>query len=130
MTSTDAGTDLAARVKELEKAALDRWCRGDPGGFLERIDAAVTYFDPFRPRRIDGAADLHAYYEALRGHIRADSWRMVDPAVRVIGEVAILTFRFESEAGDTAMRWNATEVWRDGPEGPRIVHTQWAFAAE
>jgi hypothetical protein len=113
----------------LEQAALDRWCRGDPSGFLDLADAEVTYFDPFLPERLDGLAALTAHYEGLRGKIRADSWRMIDPKVTVVGEAAVLTFRFASRAGGDDLLWNATEVYRATPAGPRIVHTQWAFAA-
>ncbi len=113
----------------LERAALDRWCRGDPSGFLELADPEVTYFDPFLPARLDGAAALTAHYEALRGTIRAEAWEMIDPKVTAVGEVAVLTFRFASTANGGDLLWNATEVYRATPDGPRIVHTHWAFAA-
>lgn len=114
----------------LERAALGRWCRGDPSGFLEISDEAVTYFDPFIPHRIDGLQALTAYYEALRGKIFAATWEIVAPAVAEIGEVAVLTFRFVSRGADGGTaRWNCTEVYRRREAGWRIVQTHWSFTA-
>lgn len=41
----------AEEVLALERAALDRWGRGDPGGCLEICAPDVTYFDPAVPKR-------------------------------------------------------------------------------
>lgn len=116
-------------IIELEMAALDAWCQGDPSGFLDLAAEDVTYFDPFEPTRLDGLAMLRPYYEGLRGQIQAPHREMVDPQVLEVGEVAILTFRFVSRADSEAaeMRWNCTEVYcRDG-EVWRIAHTHWSF---
>ena len=41
-------------VIAMERAALDRWGKGDPGGYLEIMAPEVTYFDPIQEKRIDG----------------------------------------------------------------------------
>lgn len=126
-----AETGLRHPVIDLEEAALARWCRGDPSGFLEVVDDEVGYFDPFLPARIDGKAALTAYYEGLRGTISAVSWEMIEPRVIETSEVAVLTFRFHSRgrSGDEAA-WQATEVWRRGRGGWKIVHTHWSFSPD
>ncbi len=117
-------------VLALERAALARWCRGDPSGFLELSDDDVGYFDPFRPRRIDGIVELTAYYEQLRGTINAVAWEVLEPRVVEIDDVAILTFCFRSWGASGAMVvWNCTEVYRRRPAGWRIAQTHWSFAA-
>src|SRR5436309_16130068 len=40
-------------VIAVERAALDRWGRGDPQGFLDTYASEVTYFDPGQDRRVD-----------------------------------------------------------------------------
>jgi ketosteroid isomerase-like protein len=111
----------------MERAALDRWGRGDPDGFLEISAPDVAYFDPFLPERIDGLSALRKYYAELRGQIFIDSYEIVDPEVKVRGEIAILTYCFVSRGGGDEMRWNTTEVYRHGGDGWRIVHTHWSF---
>lgn len=112
----------------LEQEALDRWCKGDPSGFLDISADDVVYFDPFLDRRIDGLPALTDYYESLRGKIRAVRHEIVDPAVNRIGDAAVLTFHFVSlgEAGDE-YRWNCTEVYRRSEGIWRIVQTHWSL---
>jgi hypothetical protein len=40
-------------IIEMEKAALDRWAKGDPSGFLEIYAPDIVYFDPSLERRLD-----------------------------------------------------------------------------
>ncbi len=117
-----------AEIIRLEEEALARWCRGDPGGFLEISAPDVVYFDPFLPQRLDGLPALTAYYEGLRGKVSAESWELLRPLVQLAGAAAVLTFNFVSTgAGGDVQRWNCTEVYRRDPAGWRIVQTHWSF---
>lgn len=118
-------------VIDLERAALDRWCAGDPSGFLEISAPDVRYFDPFLPARLDGLDKLTAYYDSLSGKIFAPVHEMIEPAVTEIGDAAVLSFRFISRAGSEGdeMAWNCTEVYRRDPQGWHIVQTHWSFSA-
>src|SRR5262249_6578132 len=99
-------------VLALERAALDRWGKGDPGGYLEITALDVTYFDPYVEHRVDGIAALKAWYEPFWGRIRIDRDEIIDPHVQVIGDVAILTIQYTSHGSEGAKRWNCTEVYR------------------
>jgi ketosteroid isomerase-like protein len=114
-------------ILALERAALDRWGAGDPDGFLEISAPDVTYFDPFTAARLDGLDALRAWYDQIRGKVHIDRYDILDPQVQVAGDVAVLTFRFESHGSEGAMHWNTTEVYRKDPTGWRIIHTHWAF---
>ena len=115
-------------IIQMERAALDRWGRGDPGGFLEISAPDIVYFDPFLPRQIEGLSALRQYYDGLRGKIFIENDEMIDPHVQVSGDAAILTYRFHSRGrGGVEMRWNATEVYRRGSDGWRIIHTHWSL---
>lgn len=111
----------------MEKAALDRWGKGDPSGFLEISAPEVVYFDPFVAHRLDGLEALTEYYETLRGKIHLDSYRLLNPKVQAYGDVAVLTFNFVSQSGDTTARWNCTEVYRRLGDAWRIVQTHWSL---
>ena len=93
MTSTNADP-IVHEILELERAALVRWCRGDPSGCLEISAPDVVYFDPFIEQRIDGLEALSNYYEAVRGKVSADRFEILNPVVQRSGDVAILTYNF------------------------------------
>jgi hypothetical protein len=124
-----ASLDAASEVLAIERAALTRWCQGDPSGFLEISAPDVVYFDPFVARRIDGLADLTAYYEDLRGKIRADGWEIVAPLVQACAEAAVLTYQFVSWGGDQRFHWNCTEVYRRDIEGWRLIQSHWSLTS-
>lgn len=126
---TDPQINIADHLIALERAALTRWCNGDPSGFLEISAHEIVYFDPFREHRIDGLPALTQYYEALAGKIRADRFDIHDPQVHATPDMAVLTFQFTSSwAGADHTRWHCTEAYRRTPEGWRIVATHWSFA--
>jgi len=119
-------------VIAIEMAALQRWCKGDPDGFLEICAPDVVYFDPFLPARLDGIESLKAYYGGIRGKVVASRHEMIEPHVQEIGNAAILTFRFLStRASDGAeIGWNCTEVYRkESGDLWRIVQTHWSLTA-
>jgi ketosteroid isomerase-like protein len=47
--------------------------------------------------------------------------------VQVAGDVAVLTFNFESWTKFVRYYWNTTEVYRRTDQGWRIIHTHWSI---
>jgi len=74
MHSTD--DDLTYTIIAMECAALDRWGKGDPSGFLENCAPDVVYFDPNLKRWIDGRDALSKYYDAIRGKVFTESYAL------------------------------------------------------
>lgn len=118
----------SAGILALERAALDRWGKGDPSGFLEISAPDVVYFDNTQERRLDGLEALTALYETIRGKIHLDRYDLFNPKVQFCGDAAVLTYNFVSYAEGKAQRWNCTEVYRRTPEGWRIIQTHWSAA--
>ena len=114
-------------IVALENAALERWGRGDPSGFLEISAADVVYFDPYLERRLDGIAVLRKYNESIRGKVRIDRFELVGPEVKVSGELAVLTYNYVSYTGEEADRWNCTEVYRLSNGRWEIIQTHWSY---
>jgi len=115
-------------VVALERAALERWGKGDPGGFLEICAPDVVYFDPSLERRIDGLAALTRYYEGLWGTVSFERFELINPQVQVVGDAAILTFNYASYgAAGGPSRWNCTEVFRREADVWRIIQTHWSY---
>ena len=59
--------DLAEELISGERAALDRWIRGDTQGFADLCDPEVTFFDSSLPRRIDGIAAVSRLLAKMAG---------------------------------------------------------------
>jgi len=116
----------AATIIAMEKAALDRWAKGDPDGFLAISSLDVTYFDTFVERRVDGRDALKKLYDGIRGKVWIDRYELINPKVRVSGNLALLTFNFVSYTEERAMRWNTTEVYEQNDGTWRIVHSHWS----
>ncbi len=125
------GEDVAATIVGLERAALERWAKGDPSGFLEISAPQVTYFDPMLEKRLDGHAALSALYETARGQIRLAGFDLVNPRVEAAGDLAVLSFNFVSWGDDGVpgpmSRWNCSEVYRRIDGRWLIVHTHWSL---
>jgi ketosteroid isomerase-like protein len=123
----------ADEVIAMERAALDRWGRGDPRGYLEIMAPDVTYFDPVQERRVDGLPAMTAMLLAWAGKIRVDRYDMVHPTVQQHGDAALLTFNLVSfrqrpDGTEHAIaHWNATELYARLDAAWRIVHSHWSY---
>ncbi|MCW5911357.1 MAG: nuclear transport factor 2 family protein [Cyclobacteriaceae bacterium] len=124
--TTDTG--ISETIIALEKAALEKWNQGDPGGYLNLSADDVTYFDPYTDHRLDGLEALKIYYEPVKGQIHVSRYEMLNPKVTATNTMAVLTFNLHSYAGDNVSKWNCTEVYRLEPNGQwKIVQTHWSF---
>jgi ketosteroid isomerase-like protein len=131
-TTIDVRADIAADVIALERAALDRWGQGDPSAYEALFDPAITYFDPFQARRLDGIAAMQSLFAQIAGKIRVDRYDMQRPVVQRDGDVALLSFNLVSYRTDDGPErvissWNSTEAYRRTPQGWRIFHSHWSF---
>ncbi len=91
INTIDARTS-ADQILRLERGALDRWGKGDPGGFLELYAADITYFDPVTATRIDGHQAMVNYYRPWVGKIQIARYEMLNPQVVVDDNMALLTY--------------------------------------
>lgn len=124
---------IAGELMGLERAAMERWRKGDPWGFTEISAPDVTYFDTGTPSRLDGLEALKAEYGKREGKIRYDIMEFIDPKVQVHGDAAVLSYRYFSTLmnpdGSIASRtpWNCTEVFFKIGGKWKIIHTHWSF---
>jgi len=127
---------LKAELVALERSALDRWIRVDPDGYLSLYAPEITYFDPFRDKRVDGIPAMEAIVAPMRGmkspfaDVRYD---MIDPSVQRHGDVALLTFnvvnygKLPNKPEAVINRWNSTEVYQRIDGQWKIIHSHWSF---
>lgn len=121
-------------ILALERAALERWGKGDPEGFLEIMSPDETYFDPLTAARIDSLDALRRHMAPFAGLIRIERVEIVNPQVlHCGGDLAVLTFNLidhGARIGDgpkTTSRWNATEVFQRRDSRWQIVHSHWSY---
>ena len=121
------------KIIAMEKAALDRWGKGDPQGYLDIMDADLTYFDPFQEKRLDGLGAMQELLKPLTGKIKVDRFDMLNPKVQRDGNMALLTFNLLSYVKQPdgteklVARWNSSEVYRKINGEWKIIHSHWSF---
>lgn len=123
-------SDDSASIIERERELLERWSAGDPAGYLSAAAPDMTYFDDIgATERLSGRDAIRAYGASLAGQIPPHEYEMVDPKVQLVGEVAILTFRYHPSTVDgTALTpWKATSVYRRDGDGWSHVHAHWSM---
>jgi ketosteroid isomerase-like protein len=130
--SRSADAAQADEVISLERAALDRWGKGDPKGFLETYAPEITYFDPMTPRRIDGHVAMTEYLRPLTGKINVPRYEMTGAKVQRHGDVAVLTYNLRSEGvqpdgKQVTVRWNSTSVYARLGRDWKVIHSHWSF---
>ena len=129
-----ADTAQADEVIAIERAALDRWGKGDPSGFLETYGPEITYFDVITERRLDGHAAMTDYYRPITGKIKILRYEMIGPKVQRHGDVAVLTYNLRSEGvqpdgKQVTVRWNSTAVYARSGRQWQMIHSHWSLTA-
>lgn len=84
---------------------------------------------------IDGIAALREHFAALRADLLPHTYAVVDPEVQILGDFAVLTFRYEPRSSDGARftplpRWEASSVYRLTAGEWRSVHAHWSVVKE
>ena len=120
------------RIIALEKAALDRWGKGDPQGYLETYAPEITYFDPAREKRADGVQAMRDYLAPIAGKVKVERYEMIDTKVQRLGDAAVLSYQLMSHAimpngSPLVIRWNSTKVYGLFDKDWKLVHDHWSF---
>jgi ketosteroid isomerase-like protein len=132
----DSRDRLSQEIIALERAALDRWINSDPQGYLDLFAPAVTSFDPFQEKRVDGLEamkTLLASVKNLKGRIKDPRYEMIAPKVQHHGDVALLSFnlinygKLPDQPETVLARWNSTEVYARINGKWKIIHSHWSF---
>jgi len=124
---------ILGELMPLESAAMERWRKGDPWGFVDLYAPGITYMDSGTPARINGLDAMKAEYKLREGKIYYDVQEFIDPIVQVLDDTAVLTYRFFATTlypdGSIHKRvpWNCTEVYVKMEGRWRIVHNHWSL---
>ena len=122
----------AEQIIAMERAALDRWGKGDPQGYLEIDAPEITYFDPTLEKRIDGLDSMKAYLTPFAGKFKIDRYDMLSPKLQRHGDAAVLTYNLLSyvsqpSGATVTVRWNCTEIYSLVDGKWKIIHNHWSY---
>lgn len=119
---------IAEEIIALERTALDAWHNGNPSPYLDLYSKDFTYFDPVQERRLDGWERIKVLYEGMRGKVKMDRFKIVNPVVQSTDTMAVLTYNLQSYSGETLWKENCTEVYRLEEDGKwKIIHSHWSL---
>ena len=131
-----ADESLLQELVAIERAALDRWIRLDPDGYLGTYAPEVTYFDPNQEKRVDGLAAMQtllAPIKALKSPVTEPRYEMIAPKVQRHGETALLTFnvisygKLQGKPEAVLARWNSTELYSRVNGTWKFIHSHWSY---
>lgn len=120
---------LAEHIIGLEKAALEKWFKGDTSGY-ERLwsERSFTYFDAVVTERIDDHATIAEFLKTIEGKLFADSYEFRSPRVQIGQDMAVLTYQLFAETTLINMEYNCIEVYQKEEDGEwRVIHSTWSF---
>jgi ketosteroid isomerase-like protein len=121
--------EITTEIIALERAALDRWGKGDPQGYIETYASDITYFDPVAATRIDGLDAMQAWYAPIAGKVKIARYDMIGAKVQRYGEIAVLSYQLINYGDNDILlnRWNTTAVYRRTDAGWKVVHSHFSY---
>ena len=126
----DSEADTTRKLVSLERQAMDGWLKGDPDPQLAFTDAKITYIHDVIGKRLESLAAVKELYAGYRGKALFDSYEILSPTVRAIGDVAVLSYQLAQHMGADTRYWNATQVYTKTADGWRVIHTHWSAAKD
>jgi ketosteroid isomerase-like protein len=113
-------------ILAMERRGMDAWGQGNPDEFLKISDPEITWLHSSFEKRYEGLQEVKALYEGFRGRPLFDRYEITSPKVVASGNTAILTYLFTTQNGTLTRQWHATEVYRKGRAGWRILHSHFS----
>lgn len=128
-TYTAEERQLAEHIIGLEKAALEKWFKGDTSGYQQLwSERSFTYFDAVVTERIDDHATIAEFLRTIEGKLFADSYEFRSPRVQIGQDMAVLTYQLFAETTLINMEYNCIEVYQKEEDGEwRVIHSTWSF---
>jgi ketosteroid isomerase-like protein len=118
---------IAEELLRLNQRLLDAIADADWNTYAELCDPSLTCFEPEAVgQRVDGLA-FHQYYFRLGGHRGEHHTTMCAPQVRVLGDVAVLTYvrlnqRVQPDGTPVTRAFAETRIWHRQGGAWRHVH--------
>jgi calcium/calmodulin-dependent protein kinase (CaM kinase) II len=118
--------DLREEVLRLNQRLLDSIALADWETYAELCDASLTAFEPDAVGQLVQGLEFHRFYFQLGGAREPHVTTMASPRVRLLGDVAVVTYvrlnQRVGAAGPTTTATEETRVWHRQDGRWRHVH--------
>jgi ketosteroid isomerase-like protein len=126
-----AGTGEEGRILALVRQGLEALRKGDASAITDACESDVTYYSVEQDSLLVGRPALEEMYGPPTGQIAYDHFALINPTVRIFGDLAVLAFDFASygtaDESELRTRWRSTHVLHRNEGGWRIVHIHWTL---
>ena len=126
---TEEERKLAHHIIGLEKAALEKWFKGDTTGYEQLWSKrSFSYFDGVVEKRVDDHATIAQFLKTIHGKLFADHYDFCYPRVQLGKDMAVLTYQLFAKTTLIDMEYNCIEVYQLEEDGQwRVIHSTWSF---
>ncbi|ACI59614.1 conserved hypothetical protein (plasmid) [Rhizobium leguminosarum bv. trifolii WSM2304] len=119
---------LADHLIGLEKAALEKWFKGDTSGYEALWSArSFTYFDAVVTERVDDHETIKRFLSTIRGKLFAERYEIRSPRVQAGQDMAVLTYQLFAKTNLIDMEYNVIEVFQKEETEWHVIHSTWSF---
>jgi calcium/calmodulin-dependent protein kinase (CaM kinase) II len=116
----------ADQLLQLNQRLLDSITAGDWATYQELCDPTLTAFEPEAVGQLVQGMEFHRFYFDLRGMPGHHNTTMCSPHVRLLGDVAVLSYirliQRLGETGPVTLGFEETRVWQRQDGRWRHVH--------
>lgn len=120
---------LTEYIIGLEKAALDKWFKGDTSGYENLWSKhSFSYFDAVITERIDDHVTIAGFLKTIEGKLFADNYDFRNCRVQLGQDMAVLTYQLFAQTNLIDMEYNCIEVFQKETNGEwHVIHSTWSF---
>lgn len=120
---------LAEYIIGLEKAALNKWFKGDTSGYENLWSKhSFSYFDGVVTKRVDNHATIAEFLKTVEGKLFAGSYDFRNARVQTGQDMAVLTYQLFAKTNLIDMEYNCIEVFQKETNGEwHVIHSTWSF---
>lgn len=119
---------LAEHIIGLEKAALDKFFKGDPSGYADLWSTrSFTYFDILVTERTEDHASVMEFLKSIEGKVFAEHYDFRNPRVQAGKDMAVLTYQLFAETNLIDQKYNVVEVFQSEGNDWRVIHSTWSY---
>jgi calcium/calmodulin-dependent protein kinase (CaM kinase) II len=118
---------LTQELLRLNRELLDSIARADWKAYEGLCDPALTCFEPEAKGQLVEGMDFHRFYFQLPGGNKPHSTTMASPRVRVMGDVAVVSYvrlqqRVSADGVPSTGAFEETRVWQKQNGAWKQVH--------